>query len=208
MVLKHEEAVKNNDYIEKENPLFVGVDRMHSCWIVAEMQNNVVRTRKYKHISEICEAYKNATDILIDMPIGLPESLEEDEMRPDKIARKLLFGERKSSIFPVPCRQAVWEECEEKAKEINKKVLGKSLSKQSFSICKTIKQIDEYLDKNPQWKNRLCESHPEVAFQMLNHGQGLRFSKHKEEGIAERIEILDCYGINIQQTLKEFKREE
>lgn len=37
------------------------------------------------------------------------------------------------------------------------------------------------------------ESHPEVAFQILNGGKGLQYSKHTEEGLQERIAILRSY---------------
>ena len=40
------------------------------------------------------------------------------------------------------------------------------------------------------------ESHPEVAFQILNGGNGLCHSKHTNEGIAERIAILRVYGVD------------
>ena len=57
-----------------------------------------------------------------------------------------------------------------------------------------IYQVDEFLAKNSCWKNRLIESHPEVAFQKLNNGNGLQYSKHTDEGIAERLTILQSYG--------------
>ena len=52
------------------------------------------------------------------------------------------------------------------------------------------------MQQNPAWKNRLVESHPEVAFQILNNGTGLLHSKHSDEGIKERIRILLKYGID------------
>ena len=67
-----------------------------------------------------------------------------------------------------------------------------------------IREVDDFLAKNPGWQNRLMESHPEVAFQMLNHGKGLRHSKHAQEGIAERIAILRSYGIDPVPLFAEF----
>ena len=59
-----------------------------------------------------------------------------------------------------------------------------------------IRQVDEFLDTNVVWKNRIVESHPEVAFQRLNNGKGLQYSKHTEAGIAERIAIVQSYGVD------------
>ena len=59
-----------------------------------------------------------------------------------------------------------------------------------------IRQVDNFLTEEKQWQNRLVESHPEVAFQMLNGGNGLQHSKHIEAGIQERITILRQYGVD------------
>ena len=40
------------------------------------------------------------------------------------------------------------------------------------------------------------ESHPEVAFQILNNGLGLQYSKHTDEGIEERIAILRSHRVD------------
>ena len=59
-----------------------------------------------------------------------------------------------------------------------------------------IRQVDEFLAANLHWQNRLVESHPEVAFPILNGGKGLQHSKHTEEGIQERITILRSHDFD------------
>ena len=75
-------------------------------------------------------------------------------------------------------------------------MLGKKLTRQSYDFSKTIRQVDDFLLAHQEWKNHLAESHPEVAFQMLNYGVGLQHSKHTEAGIQERIAILQKWGID------------
>ena len=174
----------------------VGIDWMKSYWLAAEMQGEKVTIRRYANISEVCEAYTHADAALIDIPVGLPENGEEDTLRPDTAARAMLPSKRKSSIFPVPCRQAVYAESEADAKRLNADILGRNMSRQAYSFTKMIRQVDAYLQENPTWKNRLLESHPEVAFQVLNDGTGLQHSKHSDEGIEERIRILLKHGID------------
>ena len=70
-----------------------------------------------------------------------------------------------------------------------------------------IRQVDEYLDRSLEWKNRLLESHPEVSFQILNGGRGLTNSKKTPEGQTERIRILQDYGINPIPHLSKFSAE-
>ena len=65
-----------------------------------------------------------------------------------------------------------------------------------------------FLREMPQWKNRLTESHPEVAFQILNGGKGLRYSKHTREGIAERIAILRKCGVATEALLADYPQKQ
>ncbi|WP_084027523.1 DUF429 domain-containing protein [Clostridium acetireducens] len=71
------------------------------------------------------------------------------------------------------------------------------VSKQSFSICSKIRDIDQFLNNTPQYKNRLIESHPEVCFAMLNFHDSIASpifeNKKIEEGMKKRLEILSNY---------------
>lgn len=126
----------------------------------------------------------------MDMPIGLVQN--RSELRPDLLVKKEL-GRKGSSIFLVPCRQAVYAEDKVRAKESNIQVLGKSLSEQTLGIVKGIRQVDEFLLTNPAWKNRLLESHPEFCFVKLNGGQPVLEHKASLEGQEIRMEILRRY---------------
>ena len=67
-----------------------------------------------------------------------------------------------------------------------------------------VRQVDEFLLEEKYWQNRLVESHPEVAFQRLNGGNGLHHSKHTEAGIQERIAILQHCDVNPVPLFTEF----
>lgn len=181
----------------KEQTFFtVGIDWMKGNWLAAEMQGDEVTIHRYADICEACDAYIHADAVFIDIPIGLPENRREDLLRPDRAARAMLSPKRKPSIFPVPCRQAVYVESESEAKRLNVDILGRNMSQQAYGFTKMIRQVDAYLQENPIWKDRLLESHPEVAFQLLNNGMGLLHSKHSEAGIEERIGILRKQGVD------------
>ena len=174
----------------------VGIDWMKGCWLAAEIREDAIAVRKFTNIEEISKYYLNADVVMIDIPIGLPENVEENMDRPDEKARAYLSVGRKSTVFPVPCRQAVNKDLYEEASAENERVLGKRLPSQSFGFSKMIRQVDVFIQENSCWKNRLLESHPEVAFQMLNGGKGLRSSKHTEAGLRERIAILQSCGMD------------
>ena len=179
-----------------DGPAFVGIDWMKPYWISVKLCGDKISICKLFHISEINTFFPFAKHILIDIPIGLPENTAENVARPDCEARSFLPTGRKSTIFPVPCRQAVYIEEYAQASAENERILGKRLPSQSHGFSKMIRQVDEFLAENPHWKNRLVESHPEVAFQILNGGKGLQYSKHTEEGIQERIAILRSYDFD------------
>lgn len=179
-----------------EEPAFVGIDWMKPYWISVKLCGDEISICKLFHISEINIFFPCADQILIDIPIGLPENEVECAARPDREARNYLPTGRKSSIFPVPCRQAVYIGEYAQASAENERILGKRLTSQSHGFSKMIHQVDEFLAENPQWQNRLTESHPEVAFQILNNGKGLQYSKHTEEGLQERIAILRSYDFD------------
>lgn len=180
----------------KKECFVVGIDWMKPYWIAAEIQGTETSIRKLSNIAEINEYYLTADAVLIDIPVGLPENAVENAARPDREARNYLPADRKPTIFPVPCRQAINMESYVEASAENERVLGKKLTSQSYAFSKMIRHVDEFLLEEKYWQNRLVESHPEVAFQRLNAGNGLQHSKHTEEGIQERIAILQQYGID------------
>lgn len=183
----------------EDNKTYVGVDWMKGSWIASELTGNIASYKTFKTIDELCSYYEGISEILIDMPIGLPESSEEAQLRPDIEARKYLkVAARKSSIFPVPFRQLSYAESKAEVWELNNK-LGAKLTVAGSGILPCIKQVDSFLQSNLEWKERLIESHPECAFQALNGGKGIETSKHTPEGIEERIAILSQYVFNVRE---------
>ena len=76
--------------------------------------------------------------------------------------------------------------------QANIRILGKSLAKQSISIIPKIRELDEFLEDHPEYRNRILESHPELAFARLR-GRVVRTRKKEFTGFMERVNILDRY---------------
>lgn len=170
---------------------YIGVDGCRSGWFaVIRDENRGFRTALYRNVNELWEANKSATLILIDIPIGLLDN-GLDERLCDKEARRLI-GIRRSSIFPVPCREAVYT-YDGTASEINRQYTGRKLSKQSFAIIPKIRQVDLLLSTDREARGRIKETHPELCFTGLNGGEPMKYSKKKENGFQERINLLSDY---------------
>lgn len=188
-----------------DTPIYVGVDWMAGKWLAAELLGKDASVKSFESIEELCKVYNSAASIVIDVPIGLAETGAEMERRPDQAARDYLkIPARKSSVFPAPLRPVVYAESATEIWETNNRLGGK-LTPPGTGILPCIRQADEFLRMHSDWKERLVESHPECAFQALNGGNGLVFSKHIKEGIAERKEILKNYIVNLEELLGNFK---
>ena len=168
----------------------VGIDGCKEGWVAVSITGTSFEIDIFNTVEEICTRYPDSNMMIIDVPIGLPESRED--IRPEGIARGMLKG-KSSSIFNPPCRQAVYANSYNEANDINRKILGKGLSKQSYMISGKMKEIDEFLHQHPQYKNRLLEGHPELCFASLNDGETLIDSKKTYCGIRKRIEVLSRY---------------
>ena len=168
---------------------FIGVDGCKGGWIGAVIEDGSLEVKRYDSILQLVEAYPVSDGFLVDMAIGLQESAED--IRPDDAARKMLVS-RASTVFPVPARQAVYADGEERQKKANIAVLGKSLAKQSIAIIPKIRELDEFLNEHTEYKNVICESHPELCFARLK-GEVLISRKKEFPGFSERVHILSEY---------------
>ncbi len=169
--------------------LYLGADGCRGGWIVCVLDHGVMHTERHDSVEAVVQAYPEFDAFLIDMAVGLRS--DAVQMRPEESARKEL-PELSSSIFPIPCRQAVYADTESEQKQINIRILGKSLSKQTIRIIPKIRELDEFLVQHPAYKNRILESHPEVDFARLN-GSVLSARKKESAGFSERTAILEKY---------------
>lgn len=165
----------------------VGVDGCRFGWLAACYESETIKC--FRNITEVWTYFGNNGDFLIDMPLGLP-SAKNPHRTCEQEARTILPQGRKSSLFPVPCREAFAAESYNEANRTNKSILGKGLSKQTWFIMPKMKELDELLISNHGARLRFKEAHPEISFQLLNAGMSLKNSKKTDAGIHERLSIL------------------
>ncbi|EDK26652.1 hypothetical protein VSWAT3_09148 [Vibrionales bacterium SWAT-3] len=165
---------------------YIGIDGCKAgwiAWIVSDAQAPVFKV--VKALDELASDLAGST-ALIDMPIGFSDAQTPDRLC-DKAARRFLTSKRGSSVFPVPCREAVYQADYIAACNANVQQLGKKFSKQTWGIVPKIRELDKLIDDHPHLSIR--ESHPEVVFAALK-GEPLTFSKRTQEGKEERLSII------------------
>ncbi|AKB24868.1 hypothetical protein MSMTP_1399 [Methanosarcina sp. MTP4] len=218
--------------VSMNKKVFVGVDGCSAGWFAVflaepdadEYDRDNCNSEKWSwepgvfpEFSALCAFLKSNYEayeplILIDIPIGLKAGGTGERLS-DLGARKILKA-RKSSIFPVPCREAVYAETYGQACEINEKLTGKRISKQAWNILPRIRDVDGFLISSLESRGKsagadesggegvdirdlIWETGPEICFQAFA-GRPMKYSKKKEEGFLERKEVLK----KIEKTLK------
>jgi predicted RNase H-like nuclease len=185
---------------------YIGIDGCPSGWLVVRItEDDFVSLALYDNIQHIWNDYPDVHLILIDIPIGLPDS--GNGMRVcDLEARKVLKPYRASSVYPVPCREALYAKNYSEASAVNRKLTGKGLSKQSWMISPKIREVDKFLLSNKDERGKLREIHPEVLFWALNGGRAMRHNKRTDAGFHERMAVIEKYNKSYAEILRGAKR--
>jgi predicted RNase H-like nuclease len=165
----------------------VGIDGCRGGWIAVALDAawrpdwHLART-----VDEVLARWPSAR-CLIDIPIGLPDAVPRAVERE---ARRRLGRPRASSVFPVPCRAAVYAADYETACRVNREVLGSAISRQAWNILPKVREVDGLIARAPEAKRRLHEAHPELCFHALAGGVPMAHGKKRAEGCGERLALI------------------
>lgn len=186
--------------------LVAGVDGCPAGWIAVLWDGEA-------HIaSKLCPSFTDvmalpAEIIAVDMPIGLPER----SGRPPERAVRARLGERRSSVFAVPSRNAIY--CEDYAQACRVNLIHsdppRKVSKQCFHIFPKMREIDALI--TPELQARIHESHPELAFWVMNGETPLSLPKKVKSalygpGLDLRRTLLRQAGLPIDILNSDYRR--
>ncbi|NDV18173.1 DUF429 domain-containing protein [Pseudodesulfovibrio sp. JC047] len=166
----------------------VGIDGCKKGWFAVWTTNTHWFFELYPTFEAVWQAHSNAALLLVDMPVGLPET---GTRQADTLTRHQL-GPRKSSLFNTPVRSAVYARSKQAAKVQNRQLSGKSLSEQSLSIIPKIRELDQVMQSFPDARSKCFEAHPERCFASLG-GEPQPFSKKDIVGIMDRVALLETH---------------
>jgi predicted RNase H-like nuclease len=165
----------------------LGVDWARGCWVVVVHDGDDVTITTEPAIFNVWREHgREADTVLVDIPIGLPETAPREC---DRAAASRL-GERHGSVFDVPCRAAVEADGYEAARDAD----GGSLGSQSWGLVPRIREVDCFLDAHPEAETCVYESHPEVCYAALaaRTDADAPGSKQDADGIDARLSILEA----------------
>lgn len=190
-----------------------GVDGCRAGWVAVIRDGAGHRAEVFSRFEQLVDHLPQDALIAVDMPIGLPDAPSGG--RPADLAAKAALPARfKSSIFPIPSREAVYAveetpigmaamlEAHAQASKVARATSDppKGLSIQAFMILPKVREIDRLLRQREALRERVIESHPELAFWRANGCLSLargkkRKGKVQREGMAERRALLVGRGI-------------
>lgn len=170
----------------------VGITYANGQWQAAVLSGADCAFTSADTLWDICKTYQDADAVLIDLPVGLPESKEDEGLRPEAGLRKVLHG---CSAAAVPCRQAVYAADDNAAREENIRVLGRTISPQQTAQRHLLREIDELLLYHNEWKNVLRESRAQV----LGDSRRLIAQQYREQlaeaGAKRELEDALCLAV-------------
>lgn len=188
-----------------------GVDGCERGWIAAfsdpELRHAPI-VKVFGSFTEILDCAYSPSLVAVDMPIGLPETIDGAGRGPEQAARKVL-GRRASSVFSIPSREAVYavtrtlngmaeiKAGHDRAGDVASRTStpSKRCTRQAFMIFPKIREIDSLLRDRPELRLRVREVHPEIAFWTMNDEKPLGFGKKAVAGGEERAALLALQGI-------------
>lgn len=181
----------------------VGVDGCKAGWIAASCDVSITAVpilRVERSWAELVGGLPPDSVIAVDMPIGLPERIEGSGRGPEQAVRQLL-GDRQSSVFAIPSRAAVHASGYREACSVALATSAppRKVSQQGFHLFPKIREIDSFLRAKPEWRGRIFETHPELAFRTLwgaplQHPKKIRGAVNPA-GMTERRALLRAAGL-------------
>lgn len=169
----------------------IGVDACRSGWFYVAIDRGELTHGVVSSLEQLIERFPGFVRICIDIPIGLPSKAVP--MRRCEALARTKVGKRAPSVFSVPSRAAVFAPTIEESRRRNCADLGKSVSSQSFAICKKIAEVDHVLRRSFHLATRIVEVHPELCFWGLAGGTPLVHGKKVQAGFEERLNLLSQF---------------
>ena len=170
---------------DKNSEWVLGVDGCKAGWVGVRMAaRGPLRpsVEIYPHFRNVMET--DAAVIAVDIPIGLLEESASGGRKADREARKLL-GSRGCCVFSTPSRAIV------EFASTNEFESGRGMTKQAWSICPKIREVDGVIQTDDQ--SRVYECHPEVCFLKMC-GKPMVIGKKKSAGHQARRDALCAEG--------------
>lgn len=174
---------------------YIGIDGCPGGWLAVRWNGSSFSSPRVEFLGSIADLNLSGVHACaIDIPIGFMDVSVPGGRRAEIEVREFLKG-KASSVFSAPCRKALEAASFEEALAINGKnsePRGIGLSLQSYNLIPKLREVDGFM--SPERQHVLHESHPEVAFAIMNNNQPVLSRKRSKTGQEERWHLLISNG--------------
>jgi predicted RNase H-like nuclease len=186
--------------ISMPSMVHIGVDGCPEGWFAVRHDGDSTTADLYGSSEELWQENKHAEQILVDIPIGLPE----DSRRKCDLETRDVLGCRSISVFFTPCRGVLETTDQGEMNQINKNVTGHGVQPPALSLMEKIREMDTLLDEFPAANDIIEESHPELCYYRFNDDTPMAYSKKSERGQRRRLRLLSNHIDNADKLFVKF----
>lgn len=166
----------------------LGLDGCRAGWIAISLDEKGAGYWLLESHEELPEFFSEFDRIFVDIPIGLND--EEFVRECDRELRDILGPDYQASVFDPPIRPALNAPTYGEASMISYEANEKKVSIQTWNITPYIRAVDELLQREEEYREKVFESHPELLFRILNGGNSILQKKETKKGLRHRLGLL------------------
>ncbi|MFA5668285.1 MAG: DUF429 domain-containing protein [Balneolaceae bacterium] len=156
-------------------------------WLLISFDEDGALYKTLQTADELSAAFTEYDRIFIDMPIGLEDENLDREC--DLLMRKSVGADYAAKVLTPPIRPALDAPSYVEANMISFDYTEVQLSLETWNIVPKIQMVDGLLQSNPDFREKVLESHPEFLLQKLNGGVIFQKSNLKR-GVRHRLELV------------------
>lgn len=183
----------------------LGIDACRVGWIAISLDDEGAGYWLLESDTDLEDAFREYDRIFIDVPIGLTD--DEYVRECDEELREVLGPDYQASVFNPPIRPALHSPTYAEASMESYETTGKKISIQAWNITPNIKSVDQLLQNNEEFRDKVFESHPELLFQKLNGGNSILQKKQTKKGLRHRLGLLKEHSKYADDFFRDIKEE-
>lgn len=169
--------------------LVAGVTPVAKGWLLAGAKHHAATfmpepPRVFRTFLEVLNERPAYATMVVNAPIGYRDEIGDPPRTSDLVARALL-GNRRTTVATAPTRTHL---------SSDERVLT---GLDAITIQRLSQLREVYREMSPFRQRSLYSGHPELSFYQLNGDAPLRYSKLRDEGREERLELLQSRIQNI-----------
>lgn len=183
----------------------LGLEGCRAGWIAISLDEEGAGYWLLESHDELEEYFRGYDRVFVDIPIGMTEDRFTREC--DAELRRVLGEQYASSIFTPPIRPALNAPTYAEASMISYEATDKKVTIQAWNIAPYIRAVDNLLQREESFRDKVFESHPELLFQILNGGNSILQMKETKKGLRHRLGLLKDQSPYADDFFRDIKEE-